>query len=235
MNKKKMSVLNKLITFLNDVTDEAEAIIDVAEVDTTDSGEVTLSYTLDSGDVVTVDAEKFVRDANMELLEEGSYLLEDGNFLVVDAEGKIVETVEEVADESAGEEAPIAERKNKKVGQKKVTKIKQSKIRKGIKQEDEVSEDVVEDEKVTITIDGVDYEVDKAVADYIKKLEGEVEVSDAEIEQFKTKVNKFKSEVSQLKSKLPSGKFVSEVKSVNQSKEMSVEASIANALSKMRK
>jgi len=50
MNKKKMSVLNKLITFLNDVTDEAEAIIDVAEVDTTDSGEVTLSYTLDSGD-----------------------------------------------------------------------------------------------------------------------------------------------------------------------------------------
>lgn len=228
MNKKKMSVLNKLITFLNDVTDEAEAIIDVAEVDTTDSGEVTLSYTLDSGDVVTVDAEKFVRDANMELLEEGSYLLEDGNFLVVDAEGKIVETAEEVVDETAGEEAPIAERKNKKVS----TKVKQSKIKKAIKQEDEVADAPT---VFVVTIDGVDYEVEEAVFDYIHKLEAEANVSEAEIEQFKTKVNKFKTELSQLKTKLPSGKFVSEVSSVNQSKEISVNQSIVNALSKMRK
>ena len=223
---KKMSVLNKLITFLNDVTDEAEAIVEVAADDTTNSGEVTLSFTLDSGDVVTVDAEKYVRDVNMELLEEGSYLLEDGNYLVVDAEGKMVETAEE-SEEDAPVEAPIAE---KKVA-KQPTKIKQSKIKKAVKQEDEVAE---APSNATVTIDGVDYEVPQEVADYIKKLESELNVIDAEIEQHKTKINKYKAELSTLKGRTPSAKPVSSVQSVNQSKviETVEDAIIANLKNK---
>lgn len=214
MNKHNNSIIQKLnqafgkmILALNDVTDEADAIVDVAENDNTGSGEVTLSYTLDSGDVVTVDAEGIVRDANLEPLEEGTYLLDDGNYLIVDADSKMVETSEKElnADEAKGEEAPIAE--------KKATKVKQSKIKKAIKQEDESIADAPT--VFVVTIDGVDYEVPEPVFDYIHKLEAEASVSDAEIEQFKTKVTKFKSELSQLKSRIPSAQPVSTVQSKN--------------------
>jgi len=214
MNKHNNSIIQKLnqafgkmILALNDVTDEADAIVDVAENDNTDSGEVTLAYTLDSGDVVTVDAEGTVRDANLEPLEEGTYLLDDGNYLVVDENSKMVETSEKelTADEAKGEEAPIAE--------KKATKVKQSRIKKAIKQEDES----VADAPIVfvVTIDGIDYEVPEPVFDYIHELEAKTSASDVEVEQFKVKVNKFKSELAQLKSRIPSAQPVSTVQSKN--------------------
>lgn len=218
MNKHNNSVIqslnkafNKMILALNDITDEAEAIVDVAENDNTDSGEVTLAYTLDSGDVVTVDAEGIVRDANLEPLDEGTYLLDDGNYLVVDENSKMVETSEKElnADEAKGEEAPIAE--------KKATKVKQSKVKRAIKQEGESIADVAKDAPVVfvVTINGEDYEVPEPVFDYIHELEAKVNVSDAEVEQFKVKVNKFKSELAQLKSRIPSAQPVSTVQSKN--------------------
>lgn len=208
MNKK-ISVLNKLVMFLNEITDEAEDLATIAEDDVTDSGEVTLSYQLEDEKVVTVDAEGIVRDENLEPLAEGRYLLFDGNYLVVDADSKFVETqpADETEVSETPEEAPIA-------------------------QEDEVTDETT----FVVTIDGVDYEVPEAVFDYIKKLEAESTIEKESIEQFKTKIKKFKSEINQLKSRVPSTQPVSTVKSINQKHEdMSVEASIANALSKLRK
>lgn len=197
MNKK-MSILNKLVMFLNEVTEEAEAIVDVAVDDVTESGEVTLSYTLDSGEVVTVDSESIVRDSQLAPLAEGEYVLEDGNILIVDADSKFVETKAKdlPADEEKPVEAPIA-------------------------QEDE-------EMKFTVTIDGAEYEVSEVVFDYIKKLEGEAKSTDEEIAQFKTKL-------AQLKSRIPSIKPVPATPRINQSKNTSVEASIANALSRLKK
>lgn len=202
MNKK-MSVLNKFILFLNEVTDEADAIADVAVDDATDSGEVTLTYTLDSGDILTVDSEGIVRDKELAPVAEGKYLLEDGATLIVDASNKFVET--KVTEEEKPEEAPIA-------------------------QEDEVIEELV-----AVSIDGVEYMVPQAVADYISKLEGESKSTDEEIAQFKVQVTKFKNELGKLKARTPSAQPASTVKQVNQSKDVSVESSLANALSKLRK
>lgn len=114
VNVKQMSLLQKFVQFLNDVSQEAKDIADEAKKDETNSGEVSLKYWIDEEHYIEVDAEGFARDEEYNLVAEGEYLLADGNTFVVDANNKFVET-KSVGDEKAEEplEAPIAEEKLK--------------------------------------------------------------------------------------------------------------------------
>jgi len=114
VNAKQLSLFEKFINFMNEVSAQAKDIADEAKKDETNSGEVSLKYWLDEDHYVEVDAEGFVRDEEANLVAEGEYKLADGNVLVVDANNKFVET-KAVAEEKAEEpvEAPIAEEKLK--------------------------------------------------------------------------------------------------------------------------
>lgn len=108
--KSDISLLQRFIAFLNDVSAEAEGISKQAVKDNTESGDVTLQYWIDDTHYFQVDAEGFVRDEEMKLVEEGTYKLSDGNTLVVNKENKFVETKtvdEAVENETAPVEAPV--------------------------------------------------------------------------------------------------------------------------------
>lgn len=114
VNSKQLNLFQKFINFLNEVSEEAAEISDIAKADNTESGDVSLKYYIDDEHYIEVDAEGFARDEEFNLVAEGEYLLADGNTIVVDANNKFVET------KSAGEEkveepieAPIAEEKLK--------------------------------------------------------------------------------------------------------------------------
>lgn len=108
--KDTLSLFQKFVAFLNEVSQEADGIASEAKKDETNSGEVSLKYYLDDEHYFEVDAEGFVHDENGEPIAEGEYKLADGNVFVVDVSGKFIET--KALDENAGEEqieAPIAE------------------------------------------------------------------------------------------------------------------------------
>ena len=108
--KDTLSLFQKFVAFLNEVSQEADGIASEAKKDETNSGEVSLKYYLDDEHYFEVDAEGFVHDENGEPIAEGEYKLADGNVFVVDASGKFIET--KALDENTGEEqieAPIAE------------------------------------------------------------------------------------------------------------------------------
>ena len=110
-SNKQMSLFQKFISFMNEVSAEAKDIADVAKKDETNSGEISLKYWLDEDHYMEVDAEGFVRDEEYNLVAEGEYKLADGNIIVVDANNKLVETKAEKEEEPV--EAPLAEEKLK--------------------------------------------------------------------------------------------------------------------------
>jgi len=112
VTEKQLSLFQKFISFMNEVSADAKDIADVAKVDETNSGEVSLKYYLDEDHYMEVDSEGFVRDEEYNLVAEGEYKLADGNVIVVDANNKFVET-KAVSEETSEEpiEAPIAESK----------------------------------------------------------------------------------------------------------------------------
>lgn len=115
VTNKQMSLFQKFIAFMNEVSSEAAEIADIAKKDETGSGEVSLKYYIDDEHYIEVDAEGFARDEEYNLVAEGEYKLADGNIFVVDANNKFVET--KVAGSESDEtplEAPIAEEKLKK-------------------------------------------------------------------------------------------------------------------------
>lgn len=108
--KDTLSLFQKFVAFLNEVSQEADGVAKEAKKDETNSGEVSLKYFLDDEHYFEIDAEGLVRDENGELIEEGEYKLADGNIFVVSTGNKFVET--KALDEEAGDEqieAPIAE------------------------------------------------------------------------------------------------------------------------------
>lgn len=108
--KDTLSLFQKFVAFLNEVSMEADGVAKEAKKDETNSGEVSLKYFLDDEHYFEIDAEGLVRDENGELIEEGEYKLADGNIFVVSTDNKFVET--KALDEEAGDEqieAPIAE------------------------------------------------------------------------------------------------------------------------------
>lgn len=117
---KQMSLFQKFIAFMNEVSAEAEDIADVAKKDETNSGEVSLKYYIDDEHWIEVDAEGFARDTEYNLVAEGEYLLADGSYIVIDSDNKFVETkVGEKSEENEPLEAPIAEEKLKDEDEKK--------------------------------------------------------------------------------------------------------------------
>lgn len=114
-SNKQMSLFQKFIAFMNEVSSEAKDIADIAKKDETDSGEVSLKYWLDDDHYLEVDGEGFVRDEEYNLVAEGEYKLADGNVIVVGSDNKLVETkaVADVENEDKPVEAPLAEEKLK--------------------------------------------------------------------------------------------------------------------------
>lgn len=120
INSKQMSLFQKFVAFMNEVSAEAKDIADVAKKDETNSGEISLKYWLDEEHYMEVDAEGFVRDEEYNLVAEGEYKLADGNIIVVDANNKLVETkAESDVKEEEPVEAPLAEEKLKDEKEKK--------------------------------------------------------------------------------------------------------------------
>lgn len=113
-SNKQMNLFQKFISFMNEVSAEAEDIAKIAKADDTNSGDVSLKYFIDDEHYIEVDAEGFCRDEEYNLVPQGEYLLADGSVIVVDENSKFVETkVGEKSDEEAPLEAPIAEEKLK--------------------------------------------------------------------------------------------------------------------------
>lgn len=107
--KDTLSLFQKFVTFLNEVSQEADGVAQEATKDETNSGEVSLKYFLDDEHYFEVDAEGYVRDENRELIAEGEYRLADGNVLQVDANSKFIGTIAPADGEDEQIEAPIAE------------------------------------------------------------------------------------------------------------------------------
>ena len=107
--KDTLSLFQKFVAFLNEVSQEADGVASEATKDETNSGEVSLKYFLDDEHYFEVDAEGYVRDENRELIAEGEYRLADGNVLQVDANSKFIGTIAPAEGEDEQIEAPIAE------------------------------------------------------------------------------------------------------------------------------
>ena len=105
-----ISLLQRFVAFLNDVSNEAEGMAKQAVKDETESGEASLVYWLDDTHFLKVDGEGYVRDEEMHLVEEGTYKLSDGNVMMVGKDGKFIgtETVDDaVKEETEPVEAPV--------------------------------------------------------------------------------------------------------------------------------
>jgi len=115
-----------------DSTAEAEAIVEEAVKDETDSGEPVIIFTLAEGGEIYVDADGFAT-LDGEQAPPGEHALADGNVIVIDESGNLVVTQEEAAgEEAAASEAALkaARLKGKEflAAQKKKTGPKEAKI-----------------------------------------------------------------------------------------------------------
>lgn len=208
VTSKQLNLFEKFISFVNEVSKEAEEISSVAKADEMESGEVELKYWLDNDHYILVDKEGYVRDMENNLVDEGKYKLADGNVLVVDGDNKFVETIantEEVAkDEKV--EAPIAEEKLKdeedeKKDEEDIVKDEGEDGAADVETDngdneldvktdsEDAGEEATEDEElVPFEIDGVEYKLPQAVIDYINALMTEKDNTIVELEQMKERI-----------------------------------------------
>lgn len=210
-DKKKLSLLEKLVCFLNEVSEEAAQIEEVVATDETESGKVSVKYYTSDDDYIEVDPEGYATGGDGQAVKGGEYMLNDGNILVIDEDGKFVETKK--AEETSVEEpieAPIAEEEQKPTEEEE-------------KEEEQCNEEVLptaeetEQQMAEVEINGEVFKVDQAVADYIATLE--------------EKVNEKEEEVLQLKAVTPSAKPVGNVV-----KEGNMQASgLAGAIARLNK
>lgn len=197
----KKSILERLVQFMNSVSEEAKALVEEASKDKTESGVVSLKYYIDDDHYIEVDAEGFARDEEMNLVAEGKYLLADGNYLVVDENNKFVATeaeTPEAKEEEAPVEAPIAEEKVK-IEEEDEEKDKEDEGQaEPVADEPDTEGDAVGDEEVagepaeeaaeetfTFELDGVEYQLPQAVIDYINALIASKDEAFQTIEQMK--------------------------------------------------
>ena len=203
-NEKQLSLFQRFVAFLNEVSDTAEAIKTEAQKDETNSGEVELKYYIDDQHYFIVDGEGFVRNENYELVQEGNYMLSDGNILKVNVDCKFDGTVA-VPEEKENVEAPIEE-DLKKIEE--VERIENEKtvakdgdepseganeinivdfVADGENRDKEEEKDViditeltVEDNTVPYVINGVTFALDKGIVDYIESLKkNEMELTES--------------------------------------------------------
>lgn len=101
-------LFSKMITMLEgDSTADAEAIVEEAAKDETDSGEPVLIFELADGGEVYVDADGFAT-LDGEQMAAGEHALKDGNVIVIDDSGNLVVTQEE-GEGTDPAEAPVDE------------------------------------------------------------------------------------------------------------------------------
>lgn len=88
-NQKKMSVFQKFVTFLNEVTDEMHALENVVEPDKMDVGKPTVRYHYDDefyysvtpdGDVLQFGGEKIHGDTELQLINDVVLIVKNGKF-----------------------------------------------------------------------------------------------------------------------------------------------------------
>lgn len=201
-SEKQLSLFQRFVAFLNEVSDTAEAIKTEAQKDETNSGEVELKYYIDDQHYFIVDGEGFVRNENYELVQEGNYMLSDGNILKVNVDCKFDGTVA-VPDEKENIEAPIEEEALKKI-EEEIERIEDEKtvgeVGEGAneinlvdfvaddadrdKEEEKdvinLAEVTVEDNTIPYVINGVEFSLDKDVVDYIESLKkNEMELTES--------------------------------------------------------
>ena len=177
-DKKTYELFQKFIMMLNDVSDEAEAIADVAKNDETESGEVSLRYWLDNEHYITVDKEGFCRDEEMNLMADGEYALTDGNILVIQ-DGKFVET------------KPMGETGDEKVEPTLENEINQEEVKQELndtKTTNEIAQSLAED---NIQADNMECEKDR-----------KIEQSELEITNLKEQIEEKNKEIEELKQQL---------------------------------
>lgn len=175
-NKKTYELFQKFIMMLNDVSDEAEAIADVAKKDETESGEVSLRYWIDNEHYITVDAEGFCRNEEMNIMADGEYTLTDGNILVIQ-DGKFVETrpmAESTTDEKV--EPTLEEEVNQEEVKDELNDTKTT---------NEIAQSIAED---NLQVDNLECKEDteiKQSAVEIENLKQQIEEKDRQIEELK--------------------------------------------------
>ena len=202
VTSKQLSLFEKFITFVNEVSKEAEDIADIAKKDEMESGEVELKYWTDNEHFIIVDKEGYARDEENNLVAEGKYTLADGNVLVVDKDNKFVETIantEEVAKEEKIE-APIAEEKIEiEEDEKKDEKIEGEGEQVDVQPNDEgdgvdaetsgkSTDETADETLVPFTIGDVEYQLPQEVVDYITALITEKENTAVELNQMKERI-----------------------------------------------
>lgn len=131
-------------------------IEDVEKVDETDSGETVRIYQLVDGSEFIVDEEGYAT-IDGEMMPQGEHKLSDGSIAVIGEDGKLIEVkpLEVSTDEPSEIIAP------------------------------QVDEFETEEEKATITIEGVEYNLPKPVVDYIHSLEDTKKEVEEEVTELK--------------------------------------------------
>ena len=206
--KKKISFVEKLIAFANDVKSAADELATIATTDETDSGEPELKYETADNDTIIVKSDGMAYAGDGSAMQAGEYALVDGSVLVVDENGKFAgtKTVDETTE--TPQEAPIAEAeddKKKRTCNAEEDKEKQtdSETTTETSDEEKKKEDVNQEDVpptlVPIIIDDMEYLVPQEVADHIKDLEEKYTDSTATAETFR-------KELAQIKAKTPSAK-----------------------------
>ena len=206
--KKKISFVEKLIAFANDVKSAADELATIATTDETNSGEPELKYETADNDTIIVKSDGMAYAGDGSAMQAGEYALVDGSVLVVDENGKFAgtKTVDETTE--TPQEAPIAEAeddKKKRTCNAEEDKEKQTdgetapETSNDEKKKEEINQEDVPPTLVPIIIDDMEYLVPQEVADHIKDLEEKYTDSTATAETFR-------KELAQIKAKTPSAK-----------------------------
>lgn len=174
-DKKTYELFQKFVMFLNDVSDEAEAIADIAKKDTTESGEVSLRYWVDNEHYITVDKEGFCRDEEMNIMANGEYTLTDGNILVVE-NNKFKQTKSMTETEVEKVEPTLEEEVNQEEVKQELNDTETT---------NEIAQSIAED---NFQVDNLERKEDteiKQAAVEIENLKQQIEEKDRQIEELK--------------------------------------------------
>lgn len=184
-NQKKMSVFQKFVMFLNEITDEVKDIEPLADADKEDSGEVVLKYKLDDDKFIEVKPDGTVWGWDGVQLTDGEYPLEDGSILLV-TDGKFngTKNQEEATNNEGYVEPEIAQADED--GEKKEEEKTAEEPKEEEKKEEEVTQEG--EELVPFEIGGVTYEIPSAVVDYINSLSATSETFRKEIVQIRQRI-----------------------------------------------
>ena len=207
-NKRSMTLFQRFIGFLNEVTEEVKEVEGLISADETGSGDVTLKYAYDDNKWYFVQPDGTVRDSvSGELVGDGEFSLNDGNVMVV-LDGKFAgtKTMDEAENPIEAENPVIAqedeeeekkeEDKTEEVDQEdeQTEETKEESKDEEEKEGDVSKEDEIEQEGETVpfTVNGVEYLIPVEVLEYINSLSSTSEV--------------FRKEIAQMKQRIPSAK-----------------------------